>query len=60
MAEKGNGCKSYPHPDIALAMAYVPFQEFGDVYNSEIGFDRGTIFEGLDKPFLGREGMLDD
>ena len=24
------------------------------IYSSEIGFTRGTIFEELDKPFLGR------
>lgn len=46
-------CRVYPHPKIALAMAYVPFQEFKELYNSEVGFDRGTVFKQLDQPFLG-------
>ncbi|MBQ5321656.1 MAG: spore coat associated protein CotJA [Oscillospiraceae bacterium] len=35
-------------------MAYVPQQKWQKIYSSEIGFTRGTIFEELDKPFLGR------
>ena len=40
--------------DCALAMAYVPQQKWQKIYSSEIGFTRGTIFEELEKPFLGR------
>ena len=40
--------------DTALAIAYVKWQEFGDVYEAEEGFRHGTIFPALDKPFYGR------
>ena len=36
---------------LPLAMAYVPMQEFVGLYDSETGFDKGTIFSGLDFPF---------
>ena len=40
--------------DTALAIAYVKWQDFGNVYEAEEGFVRGTIFPDLDKPFYGR------
>lgn len=39
-----------------LAMAYVPWQNWRKIYEPEKAFHRGTIFEELDKPFLGRGG----
>lgn len=36
-----------------LAMAYVPWQEWRNIYEAEKGFHIGTIFEELDKPFRG-------
>lgn len=42
--------------DMPLAMAYVPWQEWKDVYKVEKAFQRGTIFEELDKPFRGIGG----
>ncbi len=42
------------HPCIQLAMAYVPPQTFTDLYEPEVGFERGTIFKKLDLPFLGK------
>ena len=38
-----------------LAMAYVPWQEWNSIYDSDKGFHCGTIFEDLYKPF-GRSG----
>lgn len=35
-------------------MGFVPWQEWKNVYNIEKGLERGTIFEELDKPYLGR------
>ncbi len=32
-------------------MAYVPFQQWGEVYSSEKGFQNGTMFPVLDLPF---------
>ena len=39
-------------------MAYVPMQVWKKPYEMEIGFQRGTIFHALDKPFLGDEGAF--
>lgn len=39
-----------------LAMAYVPWQTWGEIYDVCEGFQTGTIFEELNKPFLGRGG----
>jgi len=43
--------------DKALAMAYVPWQTWRDIYDVEKALQRGTIFCELDKPFLGKGGM---
>ena len=37
------------------AMAYVPYQQPGYIYNTEQGFKTGTLFPSLDKPFLYAE-----
>lgn len=44
----------------ALAMLYVPPQEWEDLYDADIGFHRGTIFQQLDKPFIGEEAVPRD
>lgn len=36
----------------ALAMAYVPWQQWGEIYPLNTGLQRGTIFPELDKPFF--------
>ena len=36
-----------------LAMVYAPVQEWRDLYDTEVGHDRGTLFKELDFPFLG-------
>lgn len=44
-----------PFPaDPALAIAYVQWQQLGNVYEPEEGYSHGTIFPDLDKPFYGR------
>ena len=40
-----------------IAMAYVPWQQFGPLYDIEKGLMVGTIFPELDKPFLGRRAF---
>ena len=40
-----------------IAMGYVPWQNFGCTYEPMEGFQAGTIFPELDKPFYGRKGM---
>lgn len=42
--------------NMSLAMAYVPWQTWRDIYDAEKGFHRGTIFQELDMPFLGKGG----
>lgn len=34
-----------------LAMAYVPFQQWGEVYTEDEAFDKGTLFPELNFPF---------
>lgn len=34
-------------------MCYVPWQRWDGLYNLDIAIRRGTLFEVLDKPFLG-------
>ena len=43
--------------DEPLAMAYVPWQNFGCTYEPAQALQVGTIFPELDKPFYGRRGM---
>ena len=45
------------HGEVPLAMAYVPMQTWGMLYENEVGLDRGTIVRQLDKPFLGEEAV---
>lgn len=40
----------------SLAMAYVPWQVWRDIYEVEKGFRCGTIFQELNMPFLGKGG----
>ncbi len=43
-----------PLPKVVVeAMAYVPFQQYKTVFSPEQGFENGTIFPELNKPFLG-------
>lgn len=43
--------------DKALAMAYVPWQTWRNIYEIEKGFQCGTIFQELNLPFLGKGGI---
>lgn len=36
-----------------VAMAYIPVQKLETVYEADQGYDRGTLFPQLDKPWLG-------
>ncbi len=36
-----------------LAMAYVPFQQWGEVYSEDEAFQNGTLFPELNLPFEG-------
>lgn len=41
---------------MVLAMAYVRWQNWQKIYDTEKGFCRGTIFQELDLPFCGMGG----
>ena len=60
MRERSMNCDSCTDDarlcDLALAMAYVPMQKWGNLYKSEEAFMIGTIFEDLNKPFRGAGG----
>ena len=45
---KGWGLKGYP-----LAAVYAPLQEFDEIYGMEMALEKGTVFCGLDLPFMG-------
>ena len=45
-----------PVDRMAPGMAYVPWQKWEDIYCMEKALERGTIFEQLDKPFIGGRG----
>ena len=45
-----------PLQGMPVAMAYVPWQEWGGLYAPRQGFCCGTIFEDLNKPFQGTGG----
>ncbi len=39
-----------------LAMAYVPWQRFGQTYDLAKALSVGTVFPELNKPFCGKRG----
>ncbi len=47
---------------LPLAMAYVPFQKWKNVYDASAGLQAGTIFQDLELPFYGYKmcGMRGD
>ncbi len=49
----GNGRDVTCLEDWPIAMAYVPWQMWDQVYDMEKGFSVGTIFPDLNLPFLG-------
>ena len=38
---------------VSLAMAYVPYQPFENLYDGDTALERGTLFKALDMPFMG-------
>ena len=43
---------------LALAMFYVPVQEWTSVYDTKTALERGTLFPCLDKPFIGERAVM--
>lgn len=42
--------------DLPPAMGYVPIQRFGETFDLRKGYQMGTIFPELCKPFCGKGG----
>lgn len=40
-----------------VGMAYVPYQKWKNVYEPSVALERGTVFQDLDKPFLGEKAV---
>lgn len=49
----GSNCNNTNYTGKPLAMAYVPWQKWQNIYDPDKGFQCGTIFEELNLPFLG-------
>lgn len=60
MNENFEDCSIFTKQPISFAMAYVPFQSWNKTYEPSVGFERGTIFPCLDKPFLGEGAIPND
>ncbi len=41
--------------DMVVAMAFVPMQTWGEMYDPHVALARGTLFPELDKPFFGED-----
>lgn len=41
---------------VSLAMMYVPFQRFENLYEPDNALERGTLYKDLDLPFYGSKG----
>ena len=51
--------RQMPYVDqFPIAMAYVPWQYFKETYELDKALEIGTIFPELDRPFMGRRGMV--
>lgn len=46
-------CGNHNEMNYKLGMVYAPYQEWQNLFPCEKGFDAGTIFEELNKPFYG-------
>ena len=48
--EKNESCMD----KFPVGMAYVPWQNWNQIYELDKALSRGTLFPELDKPFIGR------
>ena len=44
--------------NMVLAMAYIPWQTWRNIYDTDRALSCGTIFQELDLPFHGKGGVL--
>lgn len=55
--DENNMLGFFANDSVPLGMAYVPFQKWRMLYEEDVGFERGTVFKELDKPFIGEEAV---
>ncbi len=55
--DSNSDCSVFTNQAISLAMAYVAMQQWRNLYDPDLGLQRGTIFAELDKPFIGEEAV---
>ncbi len=48
-----NGCDAHAYGAPSLAMAYIPYQAFENLYDPQKALQNGTIFEDLNFVFCG-------
>ncbi len=53
-------CSIFTRQPLSYAMGYVPYQMWERLYDPAVGWERGTIFPCLDKPFIGEEAVPSD
>lgn len=53
--EMNNTMTRFPS-ETPIGMAYVPYQEIGEVYEPDTAFRNGTLFPELDYPFMAIGG----
>lgn len=53
ISNNGNDSVSRFPAKTPLAMAYVPFQQWGETYGDDEALSKGTLFLELDLPFSG-------
>ena len=50
--------RNFPPADkLSLAIAFVPMHQWGGLYDPQTALCRGTLFMGLDLPFIGEEAV---
>ena len=52
--QQNNDKCNIPKAKCSLAMAYVPWQKWENMYDDEMALEMGTAFPSLNLPFCGR------
>lgn len=54
--KRNNSMPAFPK-ETPVGMAYVPYQQWQNIYEPDVALERATIFKDLDKPFLGERAV---
>ncbi len=57
VSRMGGAVETFGPPCFPLGMAYVPVQQWKELYDPELSLQRGTMFRQLDFPFIGEEAV---